>query len=400
MSDLACNVVAYRPDPEMLAAHFEPRQVEALLEQAELLLERCLADFREYSALDRAWRELSHDLEILEQELDLDRRRAEREEPEVELSEPAQREPAAAGQPPAEGREAEKGEGREPEQPAAEAQEAPSAAPAEPESPAITSMIELRAESIRRRRELTAPGAALALNEQRDLVLRRLCRDYEQALNRVAVAEEGLRSFFGHDVPSPLSSWSETLGVSITSCAAWVRDALEWLGLYRQKEQAFTRAFSVRALMNRNAWGQLRHARDSFSVRLQIPAELFQGFDNCRFRGVSASLIGEAGAVPWSALIKLPEGAYYLRSGERVEVDQTSLSRILLGRVENRRSVRRSEFCGMTTHLNASPLGKGGNDGLWSLELFKPVGAVTEQFAQVDDLVVEVKVSGVARGEQ
>lgn len=397
MSKLACNVVAYRPDPEMLAANFEPRQVEALLEHAELLLERCLADFREYSALDRAWRELSHDLEILEQELELDRRRVEQEEPEAEPVPGAELgRPTMEEKPP--------GEASEGEQVGVAGEERPTeaaAAPSEPEQPPVTSMIGLRSESIRRRKELAAPGGALALNEQRDLVLRRLCRDYEEALNRVAVAEEGLGRIFGYGVLSPLGSWSETLGASITSCAIWTRNALEWLGLYQQKEQAFTRALSVRALMSRSAWGQLRHARDSFSVQLQIPAELFLGFENCRFRGVSASLIGEAGTVPWSALIRLPEAAYYLRSGERVEADQSSLPQILLGRVENRRSVRRSEFCGMATHLNASPIGRGGSDGLWSLELFKPVGAVTEQFAQVDDLVVEVKISGMAkRSEQ
>lgn len=233
------------------------------------------------------------------------------------------------------------------------------------------------------------------MNEQRDLVLKRLCRDYEGALDRIAVAEEGLSRIYGHDSPSPLASWSETLGASIASCTVWTRDALEWIACYQRREQAFTRAFSVRALMNRNAWGQLRHARDSFAVRVQVPPELFQGVENCRFRGVSASLLGEAGAVPWSALVRLPERGVYLRRGERIEVDQRGLQPVLLGRVENRRSVRRSEFCGMVTHENASPVGKGVNDGLWSVELLRPVGAASEQFAQVEDLVVEVKVCGV-----
>ncbi|QWV97158.1 hypothetical protein KP005_17725 [Geomonas nitrogeniifigens] len=396
MSKLACNVVAYRPDPEMLAARFEPRQVEVLLEQAEGLLERAVAEFREYAALDRAWQELSHDLAILEQELELDRRRVEREEPAAEEEPPPEPEASQA-------REQSPGEAAHEESDAAAAAAAApgevvaeqAAAAGEPE--AVTSMIELRGESIRRRRGLTSPGGPLALDEQRDLVLRRLCRDYEEGLNRVAVAEEGVRRIFGYEVASPLSSWSETLGASLASNIIWTRNAREWLALYLQGEQAFTRAFSVRALMNRNAWGQLRHARDSFSVRLQIPAELFQGFENCRFRGVSASLLGEAGGVPWSALVRLPEAAYYLRSGQRVEVDQRELPQILLGRVENQRSVRRSEFCGMSTHLNASPVGKPVNEGEWTVELMRPVGAATELFAQVDDLVIEVKVSGVAQ---
>ncbi|WP_224983800.1 hypothetical protein [Geomonas agri] len=397
MSKLACNVVAYRPDPELLAARFQPRQAEVLLEQAEGLLARAVAEFREYAALDRAWQELSHDLEILKQELELDRRRVQGEEPAAEepVSEPA----AAEAQEKEEGEAAHHDTEGAPAEGASEAEAAVEPTVAE-EPTAITSMLELRGESIRRRRELTGPGGPLALDEQRDLVLGRLCRDYEEGLNRVAVAEEGLRRIFGYEVASPLSSWSETLGASLASNLIWTRNALEWLALYRQGEQTFTRAFSVRALMNRNAWGQLRHARDSFPVRLQVPSELFQGFENCRFRGVSASLLGEAGGVPWSALLRLPETAYYLRSGQRVEVDQRELSEIILGRVENRRSVRRSEFCGMVTHLNVSPVGRPVNEGQWHVELLRPVGAVTEQFAQVDDLVIEVKVAAVAQGRE
>ncbi len=386
MSKLACNVAAYRPDPGMLAARFEPRHVGTLLAEAERLLERCVADYREYAALDRAWQELSHDLSILEKELELDRQRIEAMEP-PEREVPVREEPVSPL------------EETQEQAPGGEAEEAPAAeeekTETEPERVEVTGMIGLRGESIRRRRELAGPGGPLAMNEQRDLVLKRLCRDYEAALDRIAVAEEGLMRIYGHDAPSPLGSWAETLGTSIASCTVWTRDALEWIECYQRREQAFTRAFSVRALMNRNAWGQLRHARDSFAVRVQVPPELFQGLDNCRFRGVSASLLGEAGAVPWSAMLRLPERGVYARRGERVEADQRGLSPIVLGRVENRRSVRRSEFCGMVTHENASPVGKGANDGLWSLELFRPVGAASEQFAQVEDLVVEVKVCGV-----
>lgn len=270
----------------------------------------------------------------------------------------------------------------------------PAEAPEEEEVP--DTFLGLRSEAVRRKKELAAPGGPFAMDEQRDLVLRRLCRDYEEAVNRVSVAEDGIRLIYGYDgEPNPLSSWADTLADSITSLAIWTRNALEWLARYQRREQSFTRAFSVRALMNRNAWGQLRHARDSFSVRLQVPLELFQGYGNCRLRGVSASLLGEAGAVPWSALLRLPEAAWFVRSGRKVEVDQSALPPLLLGRVENRRSVRRSEFCGMVSHASASPIGRPTNEGQWYLELLRPVGSSSELFAQVDDLVVEIKAAGV-----
>lgn len=394
MNKPACNIVSYRPDPEMLAATFSPRDVETLLEEAAVLLERCIDDYREYSLLDRAWSEFSTDLEIQEKQVELDRKQeaegTPKEEPVPE--QPAEGAPPAEEQPPAEEEAGEEeGEKRQEE-------EVPEGLP-EPAPLEVTSALELRAEAAQRKKELAGPGRPFALDEQRDLVLPRLCRDYEEAINRIYVAERGLDAYFGYEGdPSPLTSWADTLGASITSLSIWTRNVLEWLALYRRKVQTFTRAFSLRALMNRNAWGQLRHARDSFSVKFHVPPELFQGFDNCRVRGISVSVIGEAGTVPWSAQVRLPDAAYYLRSGNRVDADQSSLPPCLLGRVENRRSVRISEVGGAVTHVNASPIGKAGLDGQWTIELYRPIGSVTEQFAQVDDVVVEIRTAGLSLG--
>lgn len=393
MSKPACNIVSYRPDPAMLAAEFSPWQAEVLLCEAAVLLERCLVDLKEYTSLDRAWKSYSNDLEILEKEVELDLKRAAEEAPGQEVAPPEEAVQEPEQEPEQEPAAQQSGEetGQEGNEP-----EIPEAAEVPPEAASPGTFLGLRSEAVRRKKELAAPGGAFALDEQRDLVLKRLCRDYEEAVNRVAVAEEGLKLLYGYDGEgSPLTSWADTLGSSITGLTVWTRNASEWLVRYQRKEQSFTRAFSVRALMNRNAWGQLRHARDSFSFRLQVPAEIFQGFDNCRLRGMSASLLGEAGSIPWSALLRLPEDALFLRSGQKVEVDQSFLPPCLLGRVENRRSVRRSEFCGMVSHANASPLGRPTPEGFWSLELLRPAGSSSELFAQLDDVVIEMKVSGV-----
>uniref|UniRef100_C6E8I5 Uncharacterized protein n=1 Tax=Geobacter sp. (strain M21) TaxID=443144 RepID=C6E8I5_GEOSM len=400
MTKLACNVVAYRPDPAMLAANFSPWQAEALLCEAATLLDRCLADLKEYASLDRAWQGYSNDLDILEKEIELDRKRERVEEPEQEAAqEPESAE--ATGEPPSE----EGSHGEEHREAQQEAKQQPEEGEAEallePPAAEITTFLELRAESVRRKRDLAGPGGPFALDEQRDLVLKRVCRDYEEAVNRISVAEDGIRLIYGYDGDSsPLTAWADTLSASITSFSIWTRNTLEWLGKYQRREQAFTRAFSVRALMNRNAWGQLRHARDSFSSKLQLPPELFQGLDNCRLRGVSASLIGEAGTVPWSLILRLPEAALFVRGGRKVEVDQSQLPPFLLGRVENRRSVRRSEFCGMVSHANASPVGRNTAEGQWSLELLRPTGSATELFAQVDDLIVEIKIAAVPQHQR
>jgi len=376
----------------MLAARFRVRHVETLLDQAATLIDRCLTDYSDYSSLDYAWHRFETDLVALEKQLDLDKKREGEGESEL----------AAAG---------EENVSEEVEQSAsepydeAEAEALASAVDlSEPEgesgSPAAEvffpkTVLELRAETVQRTKELSAPGRPFAINEQRDLTLKRLCRDYEEAINRALVAEEGLKTIFGYVAETPaLPFEAETLGSSITSLSIWIRNAIEWLAGYRQQEQEFTRVVSLRALLNRNAWTNLRHARDSFSTKLRLPAELFREHDNCRLLGLGAALVGEAGTVPWSLLLRLPDEAVYERSGQSVEVDQSALAPCHLGRVENRRSARELERCGAVSHLNASPVGRSTSEGLWYLELEKPLGASSESFTHVEDVVLELNLVG------
>lgn len=395
MAKLACNVVLYRPDPKMLEERFRQWQPEQLLDQASVLIDRCLTDFREYCSLDYIWHQFESELEVQEKQLDIDQKceakySFQREGEEAPEPEPAAGEPdtteAAAAEAAPEGEKAEHEEARE-EEPAPEPERGPVS---------FSQMnLELRAEAVRRKKELSAPGRPLSLIEQRDLTLKRLCRDYEEAVNRALVAEEGLKFYYGRvELASPLPSEAETLGESITNLAIWIRDSAQWLHEYRQREQAFTRVVSLRSLLNRSLWVQLKQARDSFAVKLQIPPELFRGFENCRLRGIGASLIGEAGKVPWSMLVKLPDQALYERGGRPVEVDQSGRAACLVGRVD-RKSAHPVQLCGDVSFWNASPLTRYGQGGLWSIELFKPLGSATEAFGQVEDVVLELALVGV-----
>jgi hypothetical protein len=400
MTKLACNVVSYLPDPKLLAAKFRPWHTEALLDQAAFLTERCLGDFKEYSDLDYRWHQFETDLDNAERQLDLDWKcelqysplesdNAPAEEveaeaaPEPEAAEP----PEAEEEPPAEGEE-----GQEP------VEEAPLQEPEpEPEDdlPFSRRNLKLRAAGLKRKRELSAPGRPFALVEQRDLALKRLCRDFEEAVDRACVAQEGLKQFYGREeLPSPLSNEAETLAQSITNLCNWIRDARDWLDSYKLQEQAFTRSLSVRSFLNRSAWVQLKQARDTFSIKLQIPLDLFKGYENCRIIGVGASLIGEAGKAPWSVMLRLPEEAVYERSGQYVEVDQSGRPQCLLGRVENRRSPHPVEMGGTLSFLNASPICRTLQCG-WSVEIYRPTGSSTETFANLEDLVLEIHVVGV-----
>ncbi|HEY5513540.1 MAG TPA: hypothetical protein VIK40_07850 [Geomonas sp.] len=390
MSALACNVVSYRPDPDMLAARFRPWHVEALLNQAATLIDRCLEDFREYSSLDYAWNQFQADLEIQEKQLEFDKRQGAG----IELA-GASSTAEDQGNPSEVSQESLDETNVEMIARSVDVNETEEQPVSTTPGVSARSSLELRAEALLRRQELSAPGRPLALNEQRDLALKRVCRDYEEAVNRACVAEEGLKKIYDHVEPSsPLSYEAETLGLSITNLSIWIRNAIEWLVGYQQFEQTFTRVVSVRALLNRSAWVQLKQTRDSFSTKLQVPEDLFRGYENCRVQGIGASLIGEAGTVPWSIMLRLPDEAVYERSGQTEEVDQSSRASCLLGRVENRLSVHPLEICGVTTLINASPIGRSTQGGLWSLELFKPWGATSETFSHVEDVALEIHIVG------
>ena len=386
MGELACNTVSYRPDQDLLAAKFRSWHVETLLDQAATLISRCLVDFSEYSSLDYAWHQFQTELETQEKKLGIYLP----PEPESVLDLTQEIKLGTDMQADEEAVLDNVGDAARKEDQAENVFAGPGT-----EVSGTKSSIELRVEAVQRKKELSAPGGPFALHEQRDLALKRLCRDYEGAVDRACVAEEGLKKLYGYtELSSPLTYEAETLGTSITNLSAWIRDSVEWLAGYSQLTQSFTRVVSVRALLNRNAWALLKHSRDSYSIKLQVPADLFRGFDNCRLRSIGASLIGEAGTVPWSIMVRLPDEAVYERSGQSVEVDQSRRTSCLLGRVENRRSAHPIEACGVTSLINASPIGRSTPAGLWSLEIIKPAGATSESFSHVEDVVLEINVVG------
>lgn len=383
MSKPACNVVLYHPDRELLASKYCQWQVDALLGQADNLMTRCLQEFKEYSSLDYAWNEFQADLEAQEKKLGLYRQSAEQE---ILTREPPGEEGSSAQDPQYSLQESET------ESPEGGAAEPPAREP----EPELKTSLDLRVEAVQRRRELSAPGRPFALDEQRDLALKRLCRHYEEAVDRACVAEQGLKNLFDRSSDtSPVPDAAETLGASITGLSIWVRESLEWLSRYHQKEATFTRVVSLRSLLNRNAWAMLKHARDSYTFKLHIPADLFRGHDNCQLRGVGMSLVGEGGAVPWTAVIRIPEEALYERSGESVEVNQADRPPCLLGRVEGRRSAREVEMCGTNLLGGASPIGRPTPGGLWIIDLVKPVGVNAESFNHIEDIILEIKAAGI-----
>jgi len=176
--------------------------------------------------------------------------------------------------------------------------------------------------------------------------------------------------------------------------AIWIRQAIENLVAYQQLDQSFTRVVSLRAVTGNESWEKLQKSKEKFSTNFVLPPDIFFMHENVRLRGLGASLIGEAGTVPWSIVIKLPEEAYYLRSGENASVSQGDVPSCFIGRVENRKSTRPIEMGGMISLMNASPIGEPSPKGYWTISIIRPANTA-EKFSDIEDILLEVSAVGV-----
>lgn len=439
----ATNVVQimdYRPDPIELRLNFRPWHVEALLNQAADLIDKCLGELREYSSLVYSWNQFQIDLRAQQEELDEDKKRAgyiegvlppsglrqgyfgrdlviaEARQTFFTQSRPAFDSARAHTQQLythwsnnldlREGQAAHISAGQNSSEKEVENLERTMnegltnqyIAWATSDMAYNKHLLDLRSKALASKRELSNEKGPLALEWQSGLVFSRVKQNYEDALNRACVAKVGLDKFYGYKgrneiPPPPTEPTGNPVELDVTNLAIWIRTSIAWLVAYQQLDQAFTRVVSVRSLLTEDTWEELTSAEDRFSISVMLPAELFANHENVRMRGVGASLLGEAGSVPWTLIIGLPKKAVYQRLTESEKVDQDDLPTCLLGRVENRRVPRPLEISGLISLMNASPIGQATSGGSWSLEIIRPV-ATSEKFSAIADMLLEINAVG------
>ena len=413
------RIMDYQPDRAALKTKFRPWHVEALLNQAADLMDKCLGELREYAALNYAWNQFSIDLMTLRKELDLDIAHKEdykRDKITVDAKQKfftdsqSSFDAAKAEAAQLHSYKSNEGQGnagwtraaqnyreklvedfsRNMEKTLADLH----VAWFNSDVGYNESRLEIREGAVKEKEDRSVSGQPLALNWQSELVWIRLKRDYEDALNRACIAEEGLERFYGHkpDV-SVLPGSEQPMEAAISHLEIWIRKSIEWLVAYQQREQAFTRVVSIRSLLTKETWNSLKEAKDHFETSLTIPAALFSNHDNTRLRGIGASFIGDVGDVPWSLIVRVPKEAIYQRNGQSINVIQGDLPSCFLGRVENRKAVRLLEISGVVSLMNASPIGRLGPLGSWSLEMFRPSGTA-EEFSEIEDVLLEISVVG------
>jgi hypothetical protein len=424
-------VLRHSPDPELLKTRFRWWHVESLLNQAAELAEKCLEESQEYASLTRAATEMALDLSIESSQIDLESLRPGYPERSMVTTQTRAQYFANAsnavvgarwhsellyqlGEGAEQGRAGhiKAGQGlneKQAEEIGFQSDRTLSGYQStwsEEDRAYIRRGFELRRAAFDERVSHTAPGKAFGLAWQAELVFSRLSRSYADAYNRAFVASEGLRVIYGRQTER-LPGEQPALE-AISQLANWVRTEIEWLAAYAQLDQAFTCVMSLRGRIGEDAWDEIDEEEDlaSVPVHFELPADLFSAHYNVRLRGLSASLVGKnAGVIPWTIVVRLPEAAVFQRSNASTPVNQSSLPNCVIGRVENRLSTRMVELCGLISLMNASPIGDFGEAvdpaaRRWTLSLMKPKGAREEKYSSLDDVVIEINAVGQPRGGQ
>lgn len=422
------DLSSYRPADAHVRANFRYWHVEALLNQASDLIERCLSELRELRVLDRQWAEFDITAQADQKELERANSRIGTFGRDGILLRARQRFfTESQGHFDTSMREAQRlydyhnteGQGfpgwtragqnigekrvQELERAMDINATAQRTAWAEEDSAHQRQLLADHEALLNQRVKLAKEGGPFAALWQTKFVLDRLHQSYQDAVDWAVVAAEGLRKIYGYPVHDVLPPIGTPMDEAISKVAIWLRTATAWLVAYAQRDQAFTRTLSLRSVSSAGAWSKLTSSGGHAVLQVVLHHDLFDNYDNVRFRGIAATLLGDVGRVPWSVSVSLPKRAIYRRDGNEFAVDQAELPACVLGRVENRTSLRPPEVCGLISLMNASPRRDASVDtrqppqpelGAWTFEVQAPP-KTKEKIEKLDDLVIEVSLVGV-----
>lgn len=254
-----------------------------------------------------------------------------------------------------------------------------------------------------------APDGPLYFDEQIQSLQGRIIDDFKDAYERLKVASFGLDLFYGYAEPLPTSADVKAVGVDelslLDTVSLWARAAIRWMVATLQYEQVFSLPISIRAMVPSDVWKATldtlkSNGKAKFSFRLDVSS--LPGYRYVRFRGVSGFSPGSPDV--WSANLWLPRTAVSVqkRRGEeertRDDVDQTQLPSCVLGRIVAREFPREPELAGVNSLRNASPFGKkGGSDGEILVEVSWPFGKPPTDVTMPSDFQFEFLLAAIPK---
>ena len=259
---------------------------------------------------------------------------------------------------------------------------------------------------LERRKSMDA-GEPLSYNEHYKVLEESYIRDFQDAYQRLKVASKGLNEFFAYSKNQekekavlPENDPSKDGYLPIDANLLWVRNAITWMVGFSQLDQAWTAVFSVRTLVGEENWGKARSTKKGpISLPFHLRPEFFDSHNFVRIRGISA-FVKIDGDVPsvWHGTIQLPRLANskqrWGRTTKLVDIDQKELPLCHLGRVEDRRSPRPPEVTGATSIMNACPIGVPNPTGEWRVRLGPALDIGSRGLSSLEDIEIELALMG------
>lgn len=414
------HILSYNPSVRNLKSRFRFWHVESLLNQAADLTDRCLIELKEYNELRYSLTQLNIELFSIEQGLQFDNARLDINERDFiiatikkELYDQTQSEIAnvvgvsqtLSNRAPNSNLEVEKAAVNLAQSKLVQIQREfdttlnnKQLEYAESDKIYNNNLQGLKQQIYNIKKQESLNNGSLDFKSQLDIIFERMQKSLEFARDRVEVAFLGLKCIYGYELELP-TIYKNNNDKTIHELSKWIRDSIEFLVSYQQLDQSFTRMISLFSLMTKKQKSDLKQSTQYFQFYVRVPNYLFEGHDNVRLRGIGGCLHGKVGIIPWSIEVEVPEKAIYRRSGKYFLINQKELPVCLLGRIENRNSLRNIELCGAISLMNASPFaqlesdGAMGTEGLWMFTLKKPENT-NESFGEIEDIIIELSLIG------
>lgn len=270
----------------------------------------------------------------------------------------------------------------------------------------LTASIRAIISNVEYEKQCHAPGGTLYFDAQMNALQQRIVDDFRDAYDRLSVASQGLKHFYGYDRPLPSLTVQTNVNLlsGIDQVCLWTRAAVRWMVASAQYEHVFTFQLSARSLLNSDVWQEAMHNLMSVgetSLEFWLDPSITNYYRFCRFRGVAGFVIGSDDI--WSAAVILPELAVSIQldadgNDLHVKLDQHELPLCVLGRIENRLASREPEFGGVASLRNASPFGyEKNNSGMLTIKLIWPFGNVPASLREPEDFQFEFQMAGLPK---
>ncbi|RWP51356.1 hypothetical protein [Mesorhizobium sp.] len=229
----------------------------------------------------------------------------------------------------------------------------------------------------------TMPGFGLNFRQRLIEITRMFDADYVAALNRLRAAEKGLRSVYGIDRPLP----DLNAGESLTDAVLWARECIEDLACLLDREVTYTKVVSVRSSVSHQDWQAFLTGGE---VEFEISIKHDPDIACVRVRGIRACILSAKSGF-WQVALAVPGTAETTLPDDSVaQIDQRNVPLLLLQNVGIRTPGRLEAEVQSRGFMNVSPFGR------WRMTMpeYSSVGSAR---ADMEDIQFDLSLAAIAK---